>query len=280
MTPQDYLVQQIPLKAQAEMAFRQGKYLLAAQRILDFFIQCDNVRNVFDDSDANPWRISYIGSSSATLMFRQILDILGKRVTYVPEYDNPYHFHSVLEDNNVPEWISSRAIHVAVMSVQRIDFLVKYFDVSVTDYIGLLTSIRIACETMLYFNKIDKDEADILFDSIKHGDKTADALRKSFPNDKEKMNEVSRYYIILYLFQLHYGYTVGAEEFQRRETISEEYLKKIGYFPGLKFPPKIFHLCMPTEIFQTPNYDGQIKPLNIDSVEAEILKRIILGEKF
>ena len=95
MKIQDYIMQNVPLKMQAEMGFKQGDYQIAADKIYEFALKCTEADNIFPRDDPKTDQVIFIGYNNATLMFNQILELTAIPISH-PVTDNPYMAHTSL----------------------------------------------------------------------------------------------------------------------------------------------------------------------------------------
>lgn len=208
MTIQDYMVQQMPHKAKAEMAFNKGDYAAAAENIINFANGCGNADKQFDpNKDPKVDQVCMIGYNNAALMLCKILDQTGLTIGH-PVNDNPYATKTVGSDDNVPENVATYTFAICYVAASYADIIYDT-EPSPTHAMGLLTSLNQLCIAGFYYNQFDEEDMAYTLRMIDKADGLAGKLKERFPNEDQVSNIVKTFYTTAGMFYEHYANVCG-----------------------------------------------------------------------
>lgn len=207
MTIQDYIVQQMPHKAKADMAFKQGDYSQAATEITAFAQGCAAAEDTFDAEDPKVTEVVMIGYNNAALMMCRILDATAMKINN-PVDDNPYQTdRSLADDPDVPEIVEDLAFTICTLAADYA-FFVYNNEPSVSHAMGVLVSMTQIASAGFYYHKFsdnDMKECTNLIDDSKY---IAEKLAARFPDDDNIISIIKNYYTLTGIFCEHYAKTL------------------------------------------------------------------------
>lgn len=209
MTIQDYMMKQVPLKMQAEMAMKQGNYELAADKIYEFAKKCSEADQHFPPKDFKTDQTISVGFNTATLMFNQILEATATPIPD-PGSDNPYHSKTTLRcQSNVPEIIADSGLDVAYLALAYTN-IVYISNSTGTTAMGFLNAASLYCNIACYYNNSEHENSiNESLPLLEEAIQVADLLISNFPQDANVKNMVRNFYILVSKYYQHYGSCAG-----------------------------------------------------------------------
>lgn len=204
MTVQDYLMQQVPHKAKAEMAFKQGDYQQAAESIATFAEGCASVSEYFDtEKDHKAFQVQVIGYNNSSLMMNKILEETAQRITN-PTSGNPYHEgRNLRDDEEVPEIVAELAFETGLLASNYGEVLYER-EPSASTAMGFLMSMSQWANTGLYYNEFSESEVELFDILFKRSEHIANLLSERLSDDANAIQVLKRYYTLVGLFCMHY----------------------------------------------------------------------------
>jgi hypothetical protein len=208
---QDYLAQQLPYKAKAEIAMKQGKYQKAAESIIDFMIKCVSVERLFDINELKVFEVLLIGYNNAALTMNRIIELTAKKIIN-PVYDNPYQEERTLQDDaNVPESVAILSFRICAVSANY-SYYYYYKNPSIQSATALLSSMNLLASAGFYYNTFEKKDIRICEMLINKAQEAATLWMEKIPDDTVFMELVQNYNFLCGMFCQHIAMVLSIRE--------------------------------------------------------------------